>query len=85
MKKLLLISIAIILSGCSQSMRYVQDRAPFDLDCPKEKVQIHKLGDMTYGATGCNKRITYSVHGYCDGIGWCEAKKEATEIIVKQE
>ncbi len=85
MRTLIFISLTLMLSGCSQSMKYVKDRAPFDLDCPKDEVQIHKLGDRTYGATGCNKRVTYTVRGYCDGIGWCEAKKEATEIILKSE
>lgn len=85
MNKIILVFVALILTSCSQHMRYVKERAPFDLDCPKEQVKTHKLGDITYGATGCNKRVTYSVRGHCDGFGWCEAKKEATEVIIKQE
>jgi hypothetical protein len=80
-----LISSALLLTGCSQAQRTVEERAPFDLECPKEQVQIHKLGEWTYGATGCDKRITYSVRGHCDGLGWCKAEKETNEIVIKKE
>ena len=38
----------------------VQARAPFDLNCPPEQVQIVKLGDSTIGATGCGQKVSYS-------------------------
>src|SRR5689334_13858957 len=38
----------------------VQARAPFDLGCPPEQVQIVKLGESTIGATGCGQKVSYS-------------------------
>ncbi len=47
----------------------VLNRAEFDLNCPKNKIQIVKLGaaygssQATFGASGCEKRATYIVNG----------------------
>ncbi len=33
--------------------------APFDLDCPKEKVRYKKIDEATWGAMGCGRRAKY--------------------------
>jgi hypothetical protein len=34
-------------------------RAMFDLDCPREKLSWHNLGEDTWGVRGCGKQATY--------------------------
>jgi hypothetical protein len=40
-------------------MSTVQQRAPFDLSCPANELQVHDLGSDTYGVSGCGKKATY--------------------------
>jgi len=35
-------------------------RAPFDLSCPAEEVQVVKLSDSALGATGCGRQTSYA-------------------------
>lgn len=41
-----------------QKQNLVSQRAAFDLNCG-ESIQITKLGNRVYGATGCGKRAAY--------------------------
>ena len=84
MKKLIFVYV-LVLSACASRGDYVRQRAPFDLNCNPDKVAIADLGGTTYGATGCGRKVTYNVKGYCDGIGWCKVEKEATEIKIIEE
>jgi hypothetical protein len=38
----------------------VTARAPFDLSCPREEIKVVKLGDSSFGATGCGRQSSYS-------------------------
>ncbi len=33
--------------------------APFDLECPKEKLSYHQLDENTWGVIGCERRTKY--------------------------
>lgn len=79
---------ALTLAACANRIDFVSQRAPFDLNCPREKVNVQLIGDTdtfekVYGATGCGKRITYKAVGYCDGIGWCRVDKETRDVIIQ--
>lgn len=71
MKKIVLLCVGTVLaSGCATSggtKDALLKRAPFDLDCPAEKLQITELGKLqssiTYGVKGCGSRATYIVQG----------------------
>lgn len=70
MKMFLTLSIALGLSGCA-SMGFTYDKeklietVSFDLNCPKEKIQIDSADDDTFQATGrfslkaCGKQVKY--------------------------
>ncbi len=45
-------------------------RAPFDLECARENIQITKLGANTFGAVGCGKKASYVV--ICKGGMECD-------------
>ena len=34
-------------------------RAPFDLGCPAESIQVTLLGDRMFGVRGCGKKASY--------------------------
>lgn len=75
--KIIFLSLAVtsILSGCSmfdvkqhneRRRAGVISRATFDLDCPKEKLDVQYLdnnyethGARTFGVSGCGKKATY--------------------------
>jgi hypothetical protein len=38
----------------------VTARAPFDLSCSREEIQVVKLGDSSIGAMGCGRQASYS-------------------------
>ena len=57
------------LPGCMASgTQLVRDRAGFDLNCPKEQLNIKHLSGVengtgaTFGVRGCGKRATYVRH-----------------------
>ncbi len=35
------------------------DRAAFDLDCPKDQLEITELGHLEFGAKGCGQSASY--------------------------
>lgn len=60
------ISMLMVFVGCASTMKSVTlKRAAFDLDCPKEKLQIQELTTRTWGVNGCGKRATYITEGEC--------------------
>jgi len=91
MKNILLLCLTtFFLAACADRINFVKQRAPFDLNCPPEQVKVQLIADTdtfnkTYGATGCNKRITYQARGYCDGIGWCKVDKETADVIIQNQ
>jgi hypothetical protein len=39
---------------------YVTNRASYDFDCPKDKIEVGELESRTFAATGCGKKGVYS-------------------------
>ena len=80
MTVLRIIVLTCLVSGCAAVMeRTVTEKASFELNCPNEDISVVKLGDRSYGAVGCDKRITFLVQGQCTGAADCRAVKEAYE------
>ena len=63
MKRVVSIAVLTFVTiGCGGLLtNHVEKRAPFDLSCPPEQVDIVNLGNRTYGATGCGHKATYIV------------------------
>jgi len=65
----------LFLGGCGASIDKLVKRAEFDLDCPKNKLEIVDLGELTKGVKGCGKRATYvescnTPSRAADGCNW---------------
>jgi len=60
-RRLLCVLLACIFlaGGCAIYENAVRKRATFDLDCPKEQLEIEKLGVGTYGVRGCGRKASY--------------------------
>jgi hypothetical protein len=56
--KLVLAATAMIVAGCSP-VNTVVKQASFDLNCPREQIQVIRIDTNNYGATGCDKRASY--------------------------
>ena len=62
--------VVLLLSGCMASgIQLTKDRAAFDLNCPKEQINVQMLSGIsengtgaTFGARGCGKRASYIRH-----------------------
>lgn len=54
---------AVAIIGCSSLQARegkLRDRASFDMNCPKEELNLTDLGEnKTYGVRGCGKQATY--------------------------
>lgn len=56
-----------LLGGCAVGMEQfdaimvakVKTKAAFDFECQKDAIQVTKIDNGSYGATGCGKRATY--------------------------
>lgn len=71
------VGILVLLSGCASTMKQTAlDKAAFDLDCPKEKIEIVELGYRSYGASGCGDRISYEMEGECSFRYTCRAETD---------
>lgn len=65
------------LAGCTPEVWSVErfdrprtgglTRASFELECPKDQLQVVELATMTIGVTGCGKRAVYK---WVEGTGW---------------
>ncbi len=52
----------LVFAACaaaSTEMTPLGPRASFDLECPLEKMKSTRLGDNTWGASGCGRRAVY--------------------------
>ena len=68
MKKLWFLAIVVyaaVLPACAvstgQMMNLTLKRATFDLNCPRDQLNIVDLSNDAYGITGCGQRATYIV------------------------
>lgn len=70
------ISFVFTLSNCMTTEQHFRqnglNKASFDMDCPKEKLQIVVLGELSHGngqvgVIGCNKKASYVA---VQGTGW---------------
>ena len=43
----------------SEPRHPVREMAPFDLDCPREKLRYVKLGEKAWGVRGCGRKTKY--------------------------
>jgi hypothetical protein len=81
MKILLILAIVVfaaVLPACAVSkgekMNVALNRATFDLNCPRNQLNIVDLSNDTYGITGCYQRATYLVQcETLDNIDTCKA------------
>ena len=55
--------LSLFVVGCASGGGTVKDRAAFDLDCPKDKIEVTNIGGTSYGASGCGKKATYTCNG----------------------
>ncbi len=85
MKRLPAAFFLFALSACattSAKLELVERRAPFDLSCDASKVRYHEIGNDTWGASGCSKRVSYIVEcrgaeaASCKAIMNSDSKKE---------
>ncbi len=58
---MLLIFLAVALSGCASSLK---KRAAFDLNCPQDRLMVTDIDFYTKGVSGCGQRATYIHHGW---------------------
>lgn len=79
-----IISFAFTLSNCMTTEQHFRqnglNKASFDMGCPKEKLQIIVLGELSngngqVGVIGCNKKASYVA---VQGAGW--VNNTASEI-----
>ena len=61
--RVLLGATAGLILGCSRDATDIHVRAAFDLKCPKEKLEVVKLGERTRGVRGCGNQATYIYSG----------------------
>ncbi|TGJ99611.1 hypothetical protein EHO59_17365 [Leptospira semungkisensis] len=80
-KLLMIIKLSIVglmFSGCvtmnteEHFRRFGLERASFDMDCPKDQIQVRVLSELNtgngqVGVTGCNKKAAYVA---AQGAGW---------------
>lgn len=63
----LVVGAALFAAGCAPSgIQLTKERAPFDLNCPADKVQVTMISGSgernsgsVFGARGCGKKATY--------------------------
>lgn len=48
-----------LLAACAASGPDLVPRAAFELNCPREKLQLTQLAENTWGVTGCEQQATY--------------------------
>lgn len=70
MKNIILSLTVLSLSGCmvAGSPKHFSltglNRAAFDLECDKEKLNVIPVGGSSYGVTGCGKKAVYVLNGF---------------------
>ena len=66
---LLPVCIATV-SACANHGGIVRERAPHDLKCPKDQIEIAERGGMSFSATGCGRTVTYTCEGGMENDSW---------------
>lgn len=66
MLKQLSITVLLVAVGCAHNIKdefnvksCVINRAAYDFNCPKEKINIGELQEKTFSASGCDKKGFY--------------------------
>lgn len=68
--------VALLLSsGCApihvglkdSFMKHGLPKAAFDMDCPKQQLEVTEIGARSMGVRGCGKKQRYQ---YVDNVGW---------------
>ena len=60
----LMAPVALMLgTACTPDATDIRVRAAFDLKCPKENLEVVKLGEKTRGVRGCGNQATYVYTG----------------------
>ncbi|MBU1410617.1 hypothetical protein KKC22_03775 [Myxococcota bacterium] len=74
---ILAVVFATLLPACAattaQKKNLALKRATFDLNCPRDQMNIVDLSNDTYGVAGCNQRATYLVQCETGLIESCKA------------
>ncbi|HVY31637.1 MAG TPA: hypothetical protein VHB79_34115 [Polyangiaceae bacterium] len=73
----------VVLSACGSATTNGRDavlsRAPFDLDCPKDQINVQELGERMFGARGCGRKATYVTNRCWSGdFEGCKAVLDGT-------
>jgi hypothetical protein len=81
MLQIIALGTILTLSSCASTMRATAlKKAAFDLDCPSNQIELIELGLRSYGAKGCEKRISYVIQGECSIESSCRAMKDVQGI-----
>ena len=69
----------LCLTGCAteNGVRAVNDRANFDLNCPRKDIKYRQIGQGSFVAKGCGKFATYTTNRCWSGdLERCKATLE---------
>jgi hypothetical protein len=80
--RLLLILALGLSAACMAAARreaMIRERAPFDLDCPNEKIEVQDLGSGVLGARGCGAKASYVI-GYSGPVLNSLEKQGKTDV-----
>ena len=86
MKKIVLLTLLALSSSCvtTQAEDPVKNKAAFDLNCPKDKLNLIALnednvsGAINYGVSGCGKKAAYLCQRKIVGAAVCVKESETT-------
>ncbi len=86
MKKIVLLTLLALSSACvtTQAEDPVKSKAAFDLNCPKEKLNLTAIsedsvsGMINYGVSGCGKKVAYLCQRKIVGAAVCVKESETT-------
>ncbi len=68
----------VLSAGCGASVGQLRSRASFDLQCPKNQIQITQIDQRTMGVLGCGQQATYVEN--CAGQEWLWGGSDCTWI-----
>lgn len=60
--------------GFNDKWQSPKERAAFDMDCPRDKLEVHELGSHAVGVSGCGKKATYVANVICTDQWGCRFK-----------
>lgn len=78
--------LSVLGVACNATMpprhrQYILEKAPADLECTRDQIQLSVLGKNEYEARGCGARAAYRV--VCDERHECEARLTKVPVPVK--